>query len=92
MFDFTMSDSLQDAVKTCTANCVTSSANHFSTETCTKLCEKAASCTDTDCIKSVTKDVIKAALSKSSTTTFNMGLAVLFVLFTVYLVNFRNKH
>ncbi|KAL9540063.1 hypothetical protein PS6_010929 [Mucor atramentarius] len=83
-----MSDSLQDAIKACTANCIVSSENHFTAETCAKFCDKAAKCTDADCIKSVTNDIINAALSKSSTTTFNMGLALLFIMFTVYLVNF----
>ncbi|KAL7320851.1 hypothetical protein PS15m_000696 [Mucor circinelloides] len=87
-----MSDSLQDAIKACTANCIVSSENHFTAETCAKFCDKAAKCTDADCIKSVTNDIINAALSKSSTTTFNMGLALLFIMFTVYLVNFRNSH
>ncbi|GAN05443.1 hypothetical protein MAM1_0092d04914 [Mucor ambiguus] len=87
-----MSDSLQDAIKACTANCIVSSENHFTADTCAKFCDKAAKCTDAACIKSVTNEVIDAVLSKSSTTTFNMGLALLFILFTVYLVNFRNNH
>ncbi|KAL0136586.1 hypothetical protein V8B55DRAFT_1451158 [Mucor lusitanicus] len=87
-----MSDSLQDAIKACTASCVAQADSHFNAETCAKFCDKAAKCTDAACIKSVTNEVIDAALGKSSTTTFNMGLAFVFILFTVYLVNFRNSH
>ncbi|KAG2198567.1 hypothetical protein INT46_007721 [Mucor plumbeus] len=83
--------SLQDTINECIKSC-SAAGSTVSVDKCTELCDKAAKCTDVQCAKDVLHETIDAALSGASTSTINIGLTFLFVMFTIYLINFRNNH
>lgn len=83
--------SLQDAVKDCINSCSTTEGG-LSVDKCTQLCDKASKCTDAQCVKDVLNDTVDAVMNGTSTSTINIGLAFLFVMFSIYLISFRNNH
>ncbi|KAI8640314.1 hypothetical protein BD408DRAFT_419884, partial [Parasitella parasitica] len=82
--------SLQDAVQNCIKSC-SSSGTGLTVETCTKFCQKASQCTDAQCAKDIINQAVNAVVNGASTSTMNVGLALLFLMLSIYLVNFRTN-
>ncbi|CEP19196.1 hypothetical protein [Parasitella parasitica] len=83
--------SLQDAVNNCVKSCTSSEAG-LSADTCKKFCQKASECTDIQCARDIVNQAVNAVVNGTSSSAVNIGLALFFVMFSIYLINFRNNH